>query len=235
MSLIEILKDKGGNYAVEVGDEFSGDIGIYAAAWALSEVLKKSGLGGGIVWRGQLPPAVDVFPLSQPSGQYIPLVIGAGTIEVHGFVFDWRFSPAELFMSDADSDQLILAAVFVSLYAGTEGFSAEGINTDILLWFKSVLERGFEHYKWVDLIYILSSPKTLNIWGEIMAEARFLPDGRVVGVWSGDDTIPMSEWKRLASLLSRAGELGEVYVREGDVWRVYSSDGTVRTEEKLPW
>ncbi len=235
MSLIELLKNKGGKYAVVVGEEFSGDIGVYSAAWALSRVLDKSGLGGGMVWQGQLPPAAEVFPLSEPEGEYVPIFVKDRLLQVGQQVFEWRFSPAELFMEDADSDHMILAAVFVSLYAGTEGFSAEGMSPDILIWFESVLQKGFEHYRWVDLIYTLSSPKTLNIWGEVMSGARFLPDGRVVGAWENGDVLPISEWKRLASMLSRAGDVGEVYVKSGSGWRVYSSDGTVRLEEKLPW
>ena len=235
MSLIEFLKNKGGRYAVVVGEEFSGDIGVYSAAWALSRVLDKADLGGGMVWQGQLPPAAEVFPLSEPKDGYIPIFVKDGLLQVDQMVFEWKFSPAELFMEDADSDHMILAAVFVSLYAGTEGFSAEGISIAILAWCKSVLQRGFEHYRWVDLIYTLSSPKTLNIWGEVMSGARFLTDGRVVGVWENGDVLPISEWKRLASMLSRAGEIGEVYVKTGSGWRVYSSNGTVRMEEKLPW
>lgn len=227
MTFREYIEGIKGDVCIKVSPRFEGDIVVYSAVYALYKLLKENGANVCVNWPGHLPPAADrVFPVPLTGEEKGTLVnIDKGEVSVDDKVFPFTYTPAELLIDGLDEPDDVLAALFVSLYAGTRGFAMDEVADNVLDWFQRLLEKGFPHYKYVDLIYVISSPDVFRVWGDVMQNAQ-LKDDIVVSVYDKDDTLIPPEWFKVASYLARYTGKGRVYVKRKQGYEYFDADGS---------
>ncbi|NOZ91728.1 MAG: hypothetical protein GXO59_00465 [Dictyoglomi bacterium] len=227
MTFREYLKDIKGDVCIRVSPRFEGDIVVYSAVYALYKLLEESGNTVCVSWPGHLPPAANrVFPMPLAGdGKGATVSIEKNKVVFNGKEFSYKYTPAELLIDGLDEPDDVLAALFVSLYAGTRGFAMDDVSDEVLQWFQRLLEKGFPHYKYVDLIYVISSPDVFHVWGEVMQNAQ-LKDDIVVSVYEKDDTLIPPEWFKVASYLARYTGKGRVYVKREQGYEYFDADGS---------
>jgi len=199
MTFRDYLKSVDGKVCVEVSPLFEGDITVYSAVYAIYKMLKSRDVEVCIKWPGHIPPAADkVFPLplmNAPEENDIKhtIVLDKGQIITPGNVYSYQYTPGELLIDGIEGPEDLLAALFVSLYSGTRGFSVDNLSDDIFDWFQRLLEKGFAHYRYVNYIYVISSPEVFHVWGEVMKEAKLAEDV-VISVYEGNKQLLPPEW-----------------------------------------
>ena len=228
MNIREYLFHLPENVCIDVSPRFEGDIVVYSAVYVLEQLLREKGKEVVVNWPGHFPPAASrLFPITvssdgSPSGSDIK--IDKGLLVIGNKEFSFRHTPVELMIDGYDETEDVLAAMFISLYAGTRGFSVESVDDDVFLWFENLLKNGFPHYKYVDLIYVISSPQVFHVWGDVMKKAR-LDGDKVVSVYEGEDKLLPPEWLKVASYLGRFTGKGIVYVKRNNQYEYFTSDG----------
>ncbi len=225
MTFREIVLNLDGDVCISVSPQFEGDIVVYTAVYALSKMIKGDVK---VYWPGHLPPAADrIFPLDivpTIDKHNCSIVIEPGRVFLDGKVFEYKYSPAELLIDGTDGEEDVLASLFVSLYASTRGFATDDISDEIFDWFERLLESGFPHYRYVDLIYVISSADVFRVWGEVLQKAK-LKDDMVVSVYEGQKKLLPPEWFKVASYLSRYTGKGRVYVKKKEGYEYFDSSG----------
>ncbi len=213
---------------IHVSPQFEGDIVVYMAVYALQELIARQGKNVIVNWPGHKPPrAPKEFPIKEGEceGGYVievkPKVVVCGSEK-----FSYDHTPAELLLSiPQGKDDGILPALFVSIYGGTHGFAVEDLSDDVLAWFEHLLEDGFPHYKYVELIHVISTPDVFKVWGEVMKNAILKGDG-VISVYEGERDLLPPEWFRVAYYLARYTGKGRVYVKRDGYYDYFDGDGS---------
>ncbi len=213
---------------IQVSPQFEGDIVVYTSVYALQEYLSRQGKNVIVKWPGHKPPrAPKEFPIKEGEcGDGYVIEVKPNLVVCGGGKFSYDHTPAELLLGiPQGEDDGILPALFVSIYGGTHGFAVENLSDDVLAWFEHLLEEGFPHYKYVELIYLISSPDVFKVWGEVMKNAT-LKDGVVVSIYEGERDLLPPEWFRVAYYLGRYTGRGRVYVKRDGYYEYFDADGS---------
>lgn len=229
MTFRDYLNSVDGEVCIEVSPLFEGDITVYSAVYAMYKMLKSRNIEVRIKWPGHIPPAADkVFPLpltnSSEDDIKHKIVLDKGQIITPANIYRYKYTPGELLIDGIEGPEDVLAALFVSLYSGTRGFSVDDLSDDIFDWFQRLLEEGFSHYRYVNYIYVISSPEVFHVWGEVMKGAQLKGD-MVISVYEGDKQLLPPEWFKVASYLARYTGKGRVYVKKSGGYEYFDSDG----------